>query len=320
MLNIVLLVLGFVLLIYGANWLVDGATSLAKMYNIPNIVIGLTIVAFGTSSPELVVNVLASVNGQSDIVLGNILGSNIFNVMGILGLSAIIYPLTVKTNTTWIEIPLALLSALVMLTMANDMFLDGAESSMIGRVEGLGLLFFFIIFMVYNLGLMKKNPEQSDVSITYLSRPKSLLYILGGMVGLVVGGNLIVESASELARGFGISERIIALTIVSIGTSAPELATSITAVRKKNVDIAIGNVVGSNIFNTFLVLGIAAIVNPVQVNVNSNFDLLTNVLASFLLFLFLFTGRKRQLERWEGLLLLLLYLLYLLALIFWQTG
>ena len=318
MLNLVLLVLGFVLLVQGANWLVDGASSLAKRFNIPNIVIGLTIVALGTSSPELVVNALASMEGRSDMVLGNVVGSNIFNILGTLGLAAMIYPLTVKTNTTWIEIPLSLLSAVVVLTMANDVFLDGAESSMIGRVEGIGLLFFFMIFMVYNLSLMKKDPGQSDVRVAYLSRPRSLAYILGGVVGLVVGGNLIVDSASELARGFGISERVIALTIVSIGTSAPELATSIAAVRKKNVDIAIGNVVGSNLFNVFLILGISATINPVQVNANSNFDLLVNVLASVLLFLFVFTGRKRQLERWEGLLFLLFYLFYLLALIFWQ--
>ena len=320
MLNIVLLALGFVLLVYGANGLVDGASSLAKRFNIPDIVIGLTIVALGTSSPELVVNVLASINDRSDIVLGNIVGSNIFNILGTLGLAAIIYPLTVKTNTTWIEVPLCLLSAVVMLTMANDMFLDGAESSMVSRVEGIGLLFFFIIFLVYNLSLMRKNPEESDVSVTYLSRPRSLAYILGGLIGLIVGGNLIVDSASEIARGFGVSERVIALTIVSIGTSAPELATSIAAVRKKNVDIAIGNVVGSNIFNVFLVLGVSATVNPVNVNANSNFDLLANVLASFLLFLFIFIGRKRQLERWEGFLFLSFYLIYLLALIFWQTG
>lgn len=320
MVDFILLVLGFVLLVYGADRLVDGASSLAKLFNIPNIVIGLTIVAFGTSSPELVVNVLASIEGSSDLVLGNVVGSSIFNVLGTLGLAALIYPLRVKTNTTWIEIPLSLLSAVVMLTMANDVFLDGADHSMIGRVEGLGLLFFFVIFMVYNLSLVKKNPEESDVSIPYLSRPKSLAFILGGLIGLVAGGNLIVDSASELARGFGISERVIALTIVSIGTSAPELATSIAAVRKRNVDIAIGNVVGSNIFNAFLILGVSATISPIRVNADSNFDLLVNVLAGLMLFTFIFTGRKRQLERWEGVLLLMVYLFYLIALIFWQKS
>lgn len=315
--NILFLVLGFVLLIYGANGLVDGASSLAKRYNIPNIVIGLTIVAFGTSSPELVVNVMASVNDQSDITLGNILGSNIFNVLVILGMSAIIYPLSVKSNTTWIEIPLSLLAALVVLTMANDMFLDGTATSVISRTEGIGLLFFFIIFMVYNLILMKKNTFESQVTIKYYSRPKSLLYILFGLVGLVLGAKLIVDSASDIARTFGISERIIGLTIVSMGTSAPELATSMAAAYKKNVDLAIGNIVGSNIFNIFFSLGISAVVNPVNVNVNSNFDLLVNVGAGLLLFIFIFTGRKRQLERWEGTLLLLLYLLYMIFLILW---
>ncbi len=317
MLNILLLILGFALLIYGANALVDGASSLAKTYNIPNIVIGLTIVAFGTSSPELVVNVMASANEQSDIALGNILGSNIFNVLAILGLSAIVYPLSIKSNTTWIEIPLSLLSALVVLTMANDIFLDGSQTSVISRTEGIGLIFFFIIFMVYNLSLMKNNPFESPLNIKYLTRPKSFLYILFGLMGLILGGKLIVESASDIARAYGISERIIGLTIVSIGTSAPELATALAAAYKKNVDLAIGNIVGSNIFNIFLVLGISSVVNPVKVNINSNFDLLVNVGAGLLLFIFVFTGRKRQLERWEGILLFLLYILYLTFLLMW---
>ena len=317
MLNILILVLGFVLLIYGANGLVDGASSLAKRYNIPNIVIGLTIVAFGTSSPELVVNVMASANDRSDIALGNIVGSNIFNILAILGLSAIICPLSVKSNTTWIEIPLNLLSALVVLTMANDIFLDGTETSVISRTEGIGLIFFFIIFMVYNLSLMKNNSFESQVNIKYFTRSKSLIYILFGLMGLILGAKLIVESASDIARAFGISERIIGLTIVSVGTSAPELATSLAAAYKKNVDLAIGNIVGSNIFNFFLVLGLSSIVNPVRVNVNSNIDLLVNVGAGLLLFIFIFTGKKRQLERWEGTLLFLLYFLYLTFLIMW---
>src|SRR5690606_31787306 len=162
MLNMLLLLLGFVLLVKGANWLVDGASSLARMYNIPNIVIGLTIVAFGTSSPELVVNLIAAANGQSDLVLGNIVGSNIFNIMGTLAVASIIFPLTVKSNTTWIEVPLCLLSALVMFVMANDVILDGTEVSVISRVEGICLLAFFVIFLVYNLSLVKKNPEEGE--------------------------------------------------------------------------------------------------------------------------------------------------------------
>lgn len=315
MLNMLLLLLGFVLLVKGANWLVDGASSLARMYNIPNIVIGLTIVALGTSSPELVVNLIAAANGQSDLVLGNIVGSNIFNIMGTLAVASIIFPLTVKSNTTWIEVPLCLLSALVMFVMANDVILDGTEVSVISRVEGICLLAFFVIFLVYNLSLVKKNPEEGEASIKYFSRPKSLLFILLGFAGLVVGGELIVGSATELARGFGISERVIALTIVSIGTSAPELATSVAAVRKGNVDIAIGNIVGSNIFNVFLILGASAVVNPIQVNVSSNLDLLLNVGASLLLFAFIFLGKRRQLERIEGVILGVLYLIYLFTLL-----
>lgn len=317
MLNILLLLLGFVILVYGANWLVDGASSLAKHFNIPNIVIGLTIVAFGTSSPELVVNVFASVNHQSAIVLGNIVGSNIFNILATLGVCAIIYPLTVKSNTTWIEIPLALLSAVIVLVIANDAFLDGSTTSVISRIDGIILIFFFIIFMVYNIRLMNNDQSESQVSVKEFSVSKSILFIVGGLAGLVFGGRFIVDSASELARAMGISERIIGLTIVSIGTSAPELATSVSATMKKNVDIAIGNIVGSNIFNVFLVLGVSAIVYPVSVPESSNYDLFVNVLASLLLFIFIFTGGKRKLEKWEGSIFVALYVLYLLSLIFY---
>jgi cation:H+ antiporter len=317
MLDILLLIAGFVLLIYGANWLVDGASALAKRFNIPNIVIGLTIVAFGTSSPELVVNVFASVNQQSDIVLGNIVGSNIFNVLATLGVAAMVYPLTVKSNTTWIEIPLSLLSAVVLLVVANDVFLDGSATSVISRADGIVLLFFFVIFMVYNIRLLKNNRVESQIDIKKLSVPKTILFIVGGLGGLIIGGRLIVDSASELARAMGISERIIGLTIVSIGTSAPELATSVVAAMKKNVDIAIGNIVGSNIFNAFLILGVSAIIYPVSIHGNSNYDLLVNVGAGVLLFVFVLTGGKRKLESWKGLIFAILYVLYLLSLIFY---
>lgn len=317
LLNIFLLLSGFVLLIFGANWLVDGASSLARRYNIPNIVIGLTIVAFGTSSPELVVNVLASVNHQSDIALGNIVGSNIFNVLGTLGVAAMVYPLTVKSNTTWIEIPLCVLSAFAVLVMANDIWLDGSTVSEISRTNGIILIFFFIIFMVYNFTLVKSTETASDLTIKDLSFLKSILLIVAGLLGLIFGGNFIVDSATELAQSIGISERIIGLTIVSIGTSAPELATSVAAAYKKNVDIAIGNIVGSNIFNVFLVLGVSATIYPVSVHASSNYDLLVNAGTSILLFIFVLVGRKWKVESWQGLIFAVLYILYLLSLIYY---
>jgi cation:H+ antiporter len=314
---IVLLVLGFVVLVFGAEKLVDAASALAANFGIPNIVIGLTIVAFGTSAPEMVVNIFAAVSGSSEMVMGNVLGSNIFNVLGILGISALIYPLTVKSNTTWIEIPLSLLAAVLIWVLANDMLLDFQIGNLISRSDGLVLILFFTIFLVYNI-MVSKNSQATDETIEIplgYTTGKSIFWILVGLAGLIIGGKLIVDNAVELAHLFGMSERIIGLTIVSIGTSLPELATSVAAVRKKKVDIAIGNVVGSNIFNTFLILGLSSIITPVQVNPASNLDILTNILAGLLLFLFIFTGKGRALERREGGFLLALYIGYLMILV-----
>ncbi|MBX0331861.1 calcium/sodium antiporter [Pontibacter sp. HSC-14F20] len=311
MLNIFLLLVGFVALIFGADKLVDAASSLAKKLGIPNIVIGLTIVAFGTSAPELVVNVFAAINNNTEIVLGNIMGSNIFNVLGILGVCAVIYPLAVKSNTTWLEIPLSLLAAVAVFFVASDVILDGTGSNIISRSDGLLLLLFFCIFLVYNLMIAKGGNDEEESEAKDYTYLKSILFIVLGLAGLVLGGKLIVDSAVGIAQAFGLSERIIGLTIVSVGTSLPELATSVMAVRKRNVDIAIGNVVGSNIFNIFLILGVSTIVTPLQVAPAAFTDIIMNIAAGLLLFIFIFTGRGRQLARWEGMVFLLLYVGYL---------
>lgn len=315
MINILLLVTGFIVLVYGANLLVDSASALAKKLNVPNIVIGLTIVAFGTSSPELVVNIFAAVDHSSDIALGNVIGSNIFNILCILGVSAFIFPLTVKTKTTWIEIPLALLSAVILIVLANDMLIDKSSTSIISRIDGIVLLAFFIIFLVYNFQLIKSGRYDEEFTTKNYTIKKSILFIILGMGFLVLGGKAIVYSATEIAKFFGISERIISLTIISIGTSLPELATSVIAARKKNVDIAIGNIVGSNIFNVFFILGTSAVIYPVSVNLSSQFDLIVNIFASLLLFMFVFTGKGRKVDRWEGLVFVTLYISYVAALI-----
>lgn len=315
-LSFVLLLVGFVVLVYGADKLVDAASGLAANYGIPNIVIGLTIVAFGTSAPELAVNVFASLNGSSEMVMGNVLGSNIFNVLGILGISAIIYPLTVKSGTTWIEIPLSFLAAIMVLILANDFLLNDGSDNFISLGDGLVLLMFFIVFIVYNITVSMKPGEKTDsVEISKYTTEQAVLWIFVGLAGLVLGGKLIVDNAVELAISFGLSERVIGLTIVSIGTSMPELATSIAAVRKKKVDIAIGNVVGSNIFNIFFILGISSTILPVTILGPNFIDIWMNVLAGLLLFVFIFTGKGRSLERWEGVLMLGLYAAYLAALI-----
>lgn len=316
MIDLLLLLLGFIPLIYGANILVDGASSLAKKMNVPNIVIGLTVVAFGTSAPEMIVNIFASVSGDSAIVLGNAMGSNIFNVLGILGISALIYPLAVRKTTTWIEVPLSLLSAIIVLVLANDIFIDRANVSVLSRIDGLVMLAFFIIFLAYNIVLSRSGKIVDEaIAVKNYFVGQSVMLIIAGLLLLVLGGKIIVTFATDLAQSFGISERIIAITIVSIGTSLPELATSVIAARKKNVDIAIGNIVGSNIFNVFLILGLSAVINPVFIQQISNFDMLVNIAASVLLFIFIFTGKGRRLDRREGAIFIGLYVAYVAALI-----
>ncbi len=309
--HLIILLAGFVPLIYGADLLVDYASALAKKLNIPNIVIGLTIVAFGTSAPELVVNVFASLEHNSAIALGNILGSNIFNIGGILAVSAIITPLAVRNSTTWIEIPLALLAGIVVFALANDKLIDGSEISSLSRIDGIVLLIFFVIFLVYNFTLIKKGGFTDEVSVKDVAPWKATLLVIAGLVLLVAGGRVIVYGAIEVASRLGISERVIGLTIVSIGTSLPELATSIVAARKKNFDIAIGNVVGSNIFNIFFILGVSATIYPVSVQPGSNIDILMNILLGLIVFVFIFTGKEKWIDRKEGIVMLLIYLGYL---------
>lgn len=316
MVNLLLLALGFVPLIYGAGKLVEGASSLAKRFNVPPIVIGLTIVAFGTSAPELVVNLFAAFDQNASIVLGNVLGSNIFNILGVIGISALIYPLQVRSRTTWIEVPLSFLAAVVVLVIANQQFLDQAPLNQISRSNGIVLLLFFSIFMAYSFhSINSDRSEEYEQPIKLYSVLRSWLYVVLGLMLLVAGGRLIVITAVRFAQSIGIPDRIIALTIISIGTSLPELATSAVAASKKNVDIAIGNIVGSNIFNLFFILGITTVVYPAEVTAAANIDLLTNVAASLLLFALIFIGRGRRIDRREGALFVFLYAGYLLYLL-----
>ena len=310
------MLVGFAVLVYGADKLVEAASSLASRFGISQLVIGLTIVAFGTSAPEMVVNVFASLEGSSQMVLGNVLGSNIFNVLAILGISSLFLPLKVKTNTTWIEIPLSFLAAILVLVLVSDVWLNHFEQNSITKGDGVVLLLFFSVFLVYNM-MVSKSPDQQpeNLEIELFSTKKSIFGIIIGLVGLILGGKLIVDNAVFIAQEMGLSERIIGLTIVSIGTSLPELATSIAAVRKNKVDIAIGNVVGSNIFNVFFILGVSAVIGPVGV-VGANFiDIYINILAGLLLFVFVFTGKGRVLDRWEGGIFLVIYIVYITFLV-----
>lgn len=314
--TIILLFIGFILLIKGAGFLVDGSASLAKKFNISNLVIGLTIVAFGTSAPELFVNLFASLNGTTDIAIGNIVGSNIVNILLILGIAAIIYPLKVSKGTVWKEIPLSLLAAGLLLVMANDKFVDGLSFNALTRSDGIVLIAFFIIFLYYTFGIAKnQNTDDEQSAPVIYSVFRSVGLVLIGFVGLVIGGKWIVESATTIALSAGFSDALIGLTIVAIGTSLPELATSAVAAYKKNSDIAVGNVVGSNIFNIFWILGVSSIIKPLPFRPELSLDLGVVVASSALLFGWMFLGKRHTLERWQGIVFVVAYIGYIAVIV-----
>ena len=308
--------LGLMLLVAGADVLVKGASSLARRLGVSVLVVGLTVVAFGTSTPELFVNVTASLKGSSAIAVGNVVGSNIANIFLILGVAALIYPLEVGRGTVWKEIPLSLLAALLLLVTANDALLDAASFSAVTRIDGLVYLLFFAVFLYYSFSIAQPIEGLGQaVPTAEMGLGRSLAWILGGLGGLALGGHWIVSSAIAMAARLGVEERIIGLTLVAVGTSLPELATSAVAAYRRRVEIAVGNVVGSNIFNIFLVLGINAVIRPLPFQTANNLDLAVLVLASLLLFAFMFTGRRHALDRWEGLVFVGLYGAYMFFLL-----
>ncbi len=311
----VLFLAGFFLLIKGAGWLIDGATSFAEKYSIPHVVIGLTIVAFGSSAPEFAVNVMASVQKNSSLAFGNIVGSNIVNIAFILGVVSIIYPLTVQKATLKNEIPLVIVTSLVLFSMANDHFLDGASGNIISRIDGIILIGFFLVFLRYIRHISKSSTNSSDEEYKILPLWQSVVYIFIGLGGLILGGDWIVGGAVAIARFFQISEGVIGLTIVAIGTSLPELAASTVAAMKKNSDIAIGNIVGSVLFNMLWVLGITTIVYPMELKAENNVDLLVMTSLGILLFVFIFGNAKKMLLRVHGVFFLIIYFAYNLYLI-----
>ena len=316
MLTYILFVIGFVFLIKGADLLVDGAASIARSMRVSDLVIGLTVVAFGTSTPELSVNIIASFKGNTDIAIGNVLGSNTANIFLILGISSIIYPLGVTKGTVWKEIPFSLLAAVVLVFAANDQILDKAAVSVLTRIDGLIFLCFFTIFIYYTFSIAARvEGVEEHVPVRQYGWLRSLLLIIAGLAGLTIGGKWIVDGAVIFAKKLGMSESLIGLTIVAVGTSLPELATSAVAAYKKNSEIAVGNVVGSNIFNIFFVLGISATIRPLPFQTQNNVDLGVVILSSLMLFFFMFTGKKHSLDRWEGIVCLILYFGYVAFLI-----
>ncbi len=315
--DILFLIGGLLLILLGANGLTDGASSVAKRFHIPNIVIGLTIVAFGTSAPELAVSVSSALKGSADIAVGNVVGSNIFNALMIVGCTAMFAPIVVQRNTLLKEIPLCILASLALLIMGNDMLLDKAADNVISITDGLILLCFMAIFLSYTLAIAKQpqpqnrtDAPQEETEVKELPLWRSLLYIVAGLAGLIYGGQLFVDGASGIARSLGVSESVIGLTLVAGGTSLPELATSIVAALKKNPEIAIGNVVGSNLFNIFFVLGCSAAITPLHLTGINNIDLLVLVGSSILLWLFGVFFGKRIITRIEGAILIICYVGY----------
>ncbi len=309
--NLILIILGLGALILGATWLVEGASDIARRMGISALTIGLTVVAFGTSAPELSVNLISAFEGSSEIAMGNILGSNIFNTFMILGLAALVKPVGVQNSTIKIEIPFFLLSALVLTTMSNGVLFDGATQNIIPRSAGIILLLLFGVFMYYNFLTGKEDTPSAIPEIHKRKFLISFLMIFGGLAFLIVGGKLIVTGAVNMAIRLGVSQAVIGLTIVAAGTSLPELATSVVAAYRNKPDIAIGNVVGSNIFNILFILGTTAVINPMPLYQGVNIDLGLNVLAALLMFAFAIVGPGRKFDRREGIILICIYIIYL---------
>lgn len=308
-----LIILGFLALIKGADWMVSGSSALAKKNNISDLAIGLTIVAFGTSAPELVVNTFAAIDQQPDIVLGNVIGSNNFNLFVILGIVGLIAPIAVQHSTVWKEIPISLFAVLCLYVFANGFLFQGDK--LISRMDGMLMLLFFGMFLYYVAQQLKSEaPDDMEVAKN-LSNQKIWTFIVIGLAGLIIGGKLVVDNAVDLATQFGVSKKIIGLTIVAAGTSLPELVTSVVAALKKNSDIAIGNVIGSNIFNILLILPVSTLISPIEFNTAFNTDIYLLIAGTIFLFVAMFTGKKKKLDRWEAGLLLLVFVGYTVYLI-----
>lgn len=309
--NYLILLLGFFALLGGAYILVRGAGSLALRLGVSELAVGLTIVAMGTSAPEMIVSLLAANTGSADLALGNVVGSNIANILLILGISSLLRPLDMHSTLRWREIPFTLLAGLVLLIMCNDSYLAGANQSRLDRGDGLILLIFMAIFLYYIFSLARQKDSESVEKVRSVSLPWAVAMVIGGVAGLALGGEWVIQGASALAASLGMSQALIGLTIVALGTSLPELATSALAAWRGNADLAVGNVVGSNIMNIFWILGISATVSPVGFSPVLNADLLAMLVATALLLVFTYTGQKHRIDRPEGLIFLCCYAGYL---------
>lgn len=307
-LSVVLIIIGFILLIVGADVLVDGSSGIAKKFHIPEIIIGLTIVSIGTSMPELFVSITSALDGYSDMAIGNIIGSNLCNLLLILGLSATIKPVIFQKETRLYEIPMCLLVTIVLMYFCNS---QGG----ISRLEAVILLVLFCAFIGYTIYMGKKESKKEMVEIQTEEKKNSILknivFVLLGIFSLKFGGDLVVDNAVNVARYFNWSEKLISLTILAVGTSLPELVTSVAAAVKGNSDIAIGNIIGSNIFNMLLIIGVSAFITPITYNFSYNFDFSVLIASSIILAIFPFIPPKDKMSRFNGIVYLFIYVAYL---------
>lgn len=318
LISIFWLIFGLVLILVGASALTDGSSSVAARLGVSDLVIGLTVVAFGTSTPELVISLISALNGSAPLAIGNIIGSNIFNVLAIIGVTAIVAPIVIEKSVMTREMPVMVFAAAIMLLLGNSAVINGSGTNCITRIDGIFLLLVFVLFMRSTLTTARNQPKAiDDVKTAEPKMPvwKSVVWIIGGLAGLVYGGDRFVAGASDLARSMGVSDAVIGLTIVAAGTSLPELATSIMAAVKGHPGMAVGNVIGSNIFNVFLILGITSVVTPLSFTGITNIDLWTLLGASLLFWFFGWAIKVRTITRGEGVVMAAAYIGYIVTLI-----
>ena len=315
--DILLLIVGLGLILAGANFLTDGSAALAQRFRVPEFIIGLTVVAVGTSTPELVVSVLSAIGGQSDVAIGNVVGSNIFNVFVILGVCALIRPVPLTAGNIRRDIPFGVLVSLLLLALAQDSLLCKGAADRIGRLDGAAMLALYILLMWYTIRKTKR-PEATaptEGSKAPMAAWLTAVMIVGGLAGLVFGGEMLLRSATSIARSLGVSESVIAITLVAGGTSLPELASSLVSLFKGKAEMALGNVIGSNIANILLILGVSATIHPLSMGGITVWDLLMVLLSSVVVFLAAFTFKRKAIDRWEGALFVAIYAVYIWYLI-----
>ena len=315
--DILLLIVGLGLILAGANFLTDGSAAVAQRFRVPEFIIGLTIVAVGTSTPELVVSVLSAAAGNSDVAIGNVVGSNLFNVFLILGVCALIRPLPLTRSNIRRDIPFGMAASLILLAVTSDRLICAGAADRIGRIDGIVMVALYIALMRFTIRTTKR-PEAVPADAG-AKKPAALwlavVMIAGGLAGLIFGGDMFLKSATEIARRLGISESVIAITLVAGGTSLPEQASSVVSLLKGKSEMALGNVIGSNIANILLILGVSATIRPLTMGGITTTDILMVVLSSLLLLLTAFTFRRKQIDRWEGAIFLMIYVAYIWYLI-----